>query len=93
MVSVSSGSSPFGVGCLASGNLALGWFVVVSVNTVFVPGVSSGIIGVAGSFVASGSVLFSVLVSQVRADFWTGSVAAGNEPSLCLFALLFSIKH
>ena len=94
---VSSGRSPFGVDFVASGNSVLDSFLVVSVNTAFITGIASGIIGVAESFVASGSVLSSMLVSPVRRDFVTGSVAADNEPSFChlfcLFALLFLIKH
>ena len=95
LVSVSSWSSPFGVGLVASSHLVFDWVIIASVNTVFIPGVSSGITGVSGSFVASGSSFFSVLVSPVCGDFQIGSVAAGNEPSpchlVCLFALLFSI--
>ena len=95
LVSVSSGSTLFEF--VASGNMVLGWFIVVSFPTEPISGVFSGIISMLGFSVASDSVLFSVFIFPICADFYNGSIVTGNELSfchlVCLFALLLSIRH
>ena len=76
LLSVSSGSTLFGF--VVSGHMVLGWFVVVSVTTKPISGVSSRIVSMLGFSVASDSVLFSVFIFAICADFCNGSVVTGN---------------